>query len=121
MTRLLQALTLVLAAVMSAAGCGAQTGNKAGGPAAPVVLRMASVNGEAGYNPAVDELLKRVEALSNGNVKIEMAFRVGEFAPDAEQQIVRGVADGTYDLGVVGTRVFDTLGVGNSRRSTRRC
>ena len=75
MTRLLQALTLVLAAVVSAAGCGAQTGNKAGGPAAPVVLRMASVNGEAGYNPAVDELLKRVEAQSNGNVKIEMAFR----------------------------------------------
>ena len=113
MTRLLQALTLVLAAVMSAAACSAQAGNKAGGPAAPVVLRMASLNGEAGYNPAVDELLKRVEALSNGNVKIEMAFRVGEFAPDAEEQIVRRVADGTYDLGVVGTRVFDTLGVGN--------
>jgi TRAP-type C4-dicarboxylate transport system substrate-binding protein len=108
--RLLRALTLVLAAVVSTAGCGAQTGNKAGGPAAPVVLRMASVNGEAGFNPGVDELLKRVEARSNGNVKIEMAFGIGEFAPDAEQQIVRGVADGTYDLGVVGTRVFDTLG-----------
>jgi len=111
MTRLVQASILVLAAFVSVAGCGAQTGNKAGGPAAPVVLRMASVNGEAGYNPAVDELLKRVEAQSNGNVKIEMAFRVGEFAPDAEQQIVRGVADGSYDLGVLGTRVFDTLGV----------
>jgi TRAP-type C4-dicarboxylate transport system substrate-binding protein len=72
---------------------------------------MATVNGEAGFNPAVDELLKRVEALSNGNVKIEMALRVGEFEPDAEEQIVRGVVDGTYDLGVVGTRVFDTLGV----------
>jgi TRAP-type transport system periplasmic protein len=113
MTRLLQALILVLTAVVSVLGCGAQTGNKAGGPAAPVVLRMATVNGEAGYNPAVDELLKRVEAQSNGNVKIEMAFRIGEFAPDAEQQIVHGVADGTYDLGVVGTRVFDTLGVNN--------
>jgi TRAP-type C4-dicarboxylate transport system substrate-binding protein len=111
MTRILQALTLVLTAAVSVAGCGAQTGNKAGGPAAPVVLRMATVNGEAGYNPGVDELLKRVEAVSNGNIKIEMAFRVGEFEPDAEQQIVRGVAEDTYDLGVVGTRVFDTLGV----------
>jgi TRAP-type C4-dicarboxylate transport system substrate-binding protein len=111
MTRLLKAMTLVLAAVLSLAGCGAHTGNKAGGPAAPVVLRMATVNGDAGYNPGVDELLKRVEAVSNGNVKIEMAFRVGEFEPDAEQQIVRGVADGSYDLGVVSTRVFDTLGV----------
>lgn len=111
MTRLLQALILVLTVVVSIAACGVQSGNKAGGPAAPVVLRMATVNGEAGYNPGVDELLKRIEAVSNGNVKIEMAFRVGEFEPDAEQQIVRGVADGTYDLGVVGTRVFDTLGV----------
>ncbi len=102
---------MVLAAVVSAAGCGAQTGNKAGGPPAPVVLRMASVNGMAGYNPAVDALVRRAEAKSNGNVKIEMAFRTGEDAPDAEQQIVRGVADGTYDLGVVGTHVFDTLGV----------
>ena len=111
MTSLIKPLTLVLAAVVSLAGCGGQSGNKAGGPAAPVVLRMATVNGEAGFNPGVDELLERVEELSNGNVKIEMAFRVGEFEPDAEQRIVRGVADGAYDLGVVGTRVFDTLGV----------
>jgi TRAP-type C4-dicarboxylate transport system substrate-binding protein len=113
MCRLNPVLTLVLSAVVTTAGCGALTGNKAGGPADPVVLRMASVNGEPGYNPGVDELLQRVEAVSNGNVKIDMAFRAGEFAPDAEQQIVRGVADGTYDLGVVGTRVFDTLGVRN--------
>jgi TRAP-type C4-dicarboxylate transport system substrate-binding protein len=113
MIRLLQALILVLSAVLSVTACGAQTGNKAGGPTAPVVLRMATVNGEAGFNPAVDELLKRVQTLSNGNVRIEITFAVGDFEPDAEQQIVRGVADGTYDLGVVGTRVFDTLGVSN--------
>jgi TRAP-type C4-dicarboxylate transport system substrate-binding protein len=110
MIRLVQVLILVLIVIVSTA-CGTQTANKAGGPAAPVVLRMATVNGEAGFNPAVDELLRRVEALSNGNVKIEMVFHVGEFEPDSEQQIVRGVADGTYDLGVAGTRVFDTLGV----------
>ena len=111
MTRHVKALALVLAAVLSVTACAAQGGNKAGGPAAAVVLRMATVNGEAGYNPAVTELLGRVEARSNGNVTIEMEFRVGEFEADAEQQIVREVADGTYDLGVVGTRVFDTLGV----------
>jgi len=31
--------------------------------------------------------------------------------PGAERQVVRGVADGAFDLGFVGTRVFDTLGV----------
>ena len=113
MTRHLKQLTLVLATALSVASCGALTGNKAGGPGATVVLRTATVNGEAGFNPAVTDLTERVGALSNGNVKIEMAFRVGEFEPDAEQQIVRGVADGAYDLGVVGTRVFDTLGVSN--------
>ena len=75
----------------------------------------------AGYNPAVDALVRRAEAKSNGNVKIEMAFRTGEDAPDAEQQIVRGVADGTYDLGVVGTRVFDTLGVNSFQALDAPC
>lgn len=104
---------VIIAVALIVSACTSQAGTKAGGPAAPVVLRMATVNSEAGYNPAVDELLERVEASSNGNLKIEMAFGVGEFEPGAEQQIVRGVADGTYDLGVVGSRVFDTLGVNN--------
>ena len=52
----------------ASAGC-AQAGNKAGGPAEPVVLRMATVNGEAGYNPAVTDLLELVAARSNGNVQ----------------------------------------------------
>ena len=103
MTRHLKPLTLVLAAVLSVAGCGALTGNKAGGPAAPVVLRMATVNGEAGFNPAVTELLERVEALSNGNVKIEMAFRCrASSSPTRSSRSFAGSRTATYDLGVVG-------------------
>ena len=49
--------------------------------------------------------------LSGGNVRIEMTPFVGDFAPDAEQQVVGGVAAGAFDLGFVGTRIFDTLGV----------
>ena len=48
--------------------------------------------------------------MSEGNLRIEMAYEVGGFKRDAEQQVVRGVAGGEYDLGVVGTQVFDTLG-----------
>ena len=40
-----------------------------------------------------------------------MDFEVGHFEPDSEKQVVEGVAAGRYDLGVVGTQVFDTLGV----------
>ncbi len=105
-----RAVPAVLVA-LALAGCGAQGGDKAGGPGNPAVLRMATVNGEPGYLPQIDYLLDRVEELSGGNVRIDMVYRVGDFDPDAEQQIVRGVAEGTHDLGVVGTRVFDTVGV----------
>jgi TRAP-type C4-dicarboxylate transport system substrate-binding protein len=97
--------------ILALAGCSSQTGPKAGGPGDPVTLKMATVNAEAGYNPEIDDLGERVKELSAGNVRIEMVYGVGEFAPDAEQQVVSGVAAATYDLGDVGTRAFDTLGV----------
>ena len=52
-----------------------------------------------------------MKELSDGNLRIEVDYEVGDYEQDAEQQVVRGVADDTYDLGVVGTQVFDTLGV----------
>ena len=81
----------VLAALLGLAvtGCGSQGGDKAGGHGDLVVLRMATLNGEPGYNPQVDYLINRVEELSAGNVRIDMVYSVGEFEPDAEQQIVR--------------------------------
>jgi len=107
--RLAAAVALV---ALGLAGCGALAGNKAGGPGAPVVLRMATANGTPGFMPQVDPyLVNRVAKLSAGNVQIDMAYHVGEDRPGGEQQVVRSVAAGKYDLGVVGTRVFDTLGV----------
>jgi TRAP-type transport system periplasmic protein len=107
-TRPIRRAVLAVLAGLALAGCG---GGKAGGPGEPTVLRMATLNSEPGYNPQIDYLIRRVKQLSAGNVTIEMVYRVGEFKPDAEQQLVRGVAKGAYDLGVVGTRIFDTLGV----------
>jgi TRAP-type C4-dicarboxylate transport system substrate-binding protein len=102
----------VVLAALALAGCGALAGSKAGGPGAPVVLRMATVYGVPGFMPQVDPyLVSRVAKLSAGNVQIDMTYHVGEDTPGGEQQVVRDVAAGRYDLGVVGTRVFDTLGV----------
>jgi TRAP-type transport system periplasmic protein len=104
---------------LSIAGCGALAGNKAGGPGPPVVLRMATMNGLPGFMPQVDPyLVNRVANLSAGNVQIDMVYHVGENTPGGEQQAVRGVAAGGYDLGVVGTRVFDTLGVNSFQALT---
>jgi TRAP-type transport system periplasmic protein len=109
----------VVLVVLALAGCSAQAGSKAGGPGAPAVLRMATVNGDPGSMPQVDPyLVNRVAKLSAGDVQIDMAYHVGENVPGGEQQVVRDVAAGRYDLGVVGTRVFDTLGVNSFQALT---
>src|SRR5262249_27214780 len=107
--RLICAAAAALACVVAA--CAAPGGTKAGGASEPVTLRIATVNGDLSYTPQVGYFANRVSQLSGGNVRIDHVLRVGNFAPAAEQQVVRGVAAGTFALGFVGTRVFDTLGV----------
>jgi TRAP-type C4-dicarboxylate transport system substrate-binding protein len=105
------ALTAVIA--LAAVGCsgGGASVDKAGGAGEPVVLRMASTYGDLGDLPAVQYFVDRVGKLSGGHVRIEVVDSWGGFASDAEQQVVRDVAAGEVDLGWVGTRVFDTMGV----------
>lgn len=89
------------------------TGDKAGGPGEPMVLEMATVNGDLVFTPQVQYLVDRVAELSDGNIRIQIVYEVGVFAPDAEQQVVRGVAAGEFDLGFVGTQGFEALGAEN--------
>jgi TRAP-type C4-dicarboxylate transport system substrate-binding protein len=110
--RLATAALAVIAAVV-AGGCsgGGTAGDKAGGAGEPVVLRMASAYGELNDVPAVQDFVSRVKERSGGNLRIQVANRWGDYATDAEQQVVRAVAAGKADLGWAGTRVFDTMGV----------
>ena len=85
--------------------------DKAGGTGPPVQLRLANTGGEIAQTPAVEYFVERVDELSGGNVRIEVVDQWAEFASDAEQQVVNDVAAGEVDLGWVGSRVFDTLGV----------
>jgi len=105
---------LVIVAVALAMVAGACTGeegtDKAGGPGEPVVLEMATGNGDLDFTPQIQYLLDRVAQLSDGNVRIDIVYEVGNFAPDSEQQIVRGVADGEFDLGYMTTWGFQALG-----------
>jgi TRAP-type C4-dicarboxylate transport system substrate-binding protein len=109
-------LTIVAVALaIGATACTSDggTGDKAGGPGEPVTLRMATVNGGLEFTPQIKYLLDRVTQLSEGNVQIEVVYEVGDFAPDAEQKVVTGVADGEFDLGYVGTQGFEALGAEN--------
>ena len=107
----------LVVAVIMAAGCGAgaATSDKAGGSGEPLVLTMATVNGDLEFTPQIKFLVDQVAELSDGDLRIEMAYEVGSFAPDAEQEVVRGVADAEFDLGFVGTQVFESLGFDNFR------
>ena len=111
----LGALVLTAIAAFAAAGCGGGGAgeDKAGGPGAPVTLRLANTGGSIDQTPAVEYFVKRVNELSDGNIRIEVVDQWAEFASDAEQQVVRGVSSGEIDLGWVGTRVFDTIGFEN--------
>src|SRR4051812_4617904 len=77
----------------------------------PIVLELASRDSDLGGDPAVAEFAARVERLSGGRLHIDVVGGWGNLQRGAEQQIVRDVAGGRADLGAVGTRVFDTLGV----------
>jgi TRAP-type C4-dicarboxylate transport system substrate-binding protein len=78
---------------------------------APATLRLAVVGADTSVPPDIGDFVVRVDALSEGRVHVVVKTGWASFAPDAEAQIVRAVAAGDVDLGVVGTRVFDTLGL----------
>jgi TRAP-type C4-dicarboxylate transport system substrate-binding protein len=109
----LRAVALAAAVALGAVGCsgGGASEDKAGGTGEPVVLRMANTYGDLGQLPTVASFVDRVEELSGGDIRIEVLDSYGDFAADVEQQVVRDVATGEVDLGWVGTRVFDTMGV----------
>jgi TRAP-type C4-dicarboxylate transport system substrate-binding protein len=110
--RRLGALGLAAATAILAAGCTSRSagGDKAGGSGEPAVLRLAARD-ELSVDLGTAYFVRRVVELSGGTLRIEAVSGWGGTAPTAEQNIVRGVAAGRADLGSVGTRVFDTLGV----------
>jgi TRAP-type C4-dicarboxylate transport system substrate-binding protein len=116
----LAALVLLVIAAFAAAGCGGGGAgeDKAGGPGAPVTLRLANTGGSIDQTPAVEFFVTRIDELSDGNVRIEVVDQWADFASDAEQQVVRDVSGGEIDLGWVGTRVFDTIGFENFQALT---
>ncbi|HWM97928.1 MAG TPA: TRAP transporter substrate-binding protein DctP [Streptosporangiaceae bacterium] len=104
-------LALILVSAVASGCAGAPPGDKAGGPGGgPVVLRMASTLGLDAIPPVAD-FIRRVKALSGGTLQIKVINQWGDWAPDAEAQVVRAAAAGTVDLGWAGSRVFDTIGV----------
>jgi TRAP-type C4-dicarboxylate transport system substrate-binding protein len=108
----LATVALAVIAAVVAGGCGGgAAGDKAGGAGEPVVLRMANAYGDLNGVPAVQDFVSLVKERSGGNLRIQVEGPWGDYADDAEEQVVRAVAAGKADLGWAGARVFDTMGV----------
>jgi TRAP-type C4-dicarboxylate transport system substrate-binding protein len=108
----LATVALAVIAAVVAGGCGGGgSGDKAGGSGEPVVLRMANAYGDLQTAPVIEHFVSQVKARSGGNLHVQVTSRWGDYADDAEQQVVRAVAAGKADLGWAGARVFDTMGV----------
>lgn len=87
-------------------------GDKAGAPAEPIVLRMGFTGiGLADPGQPLDRFAQRLLALSGGSVRMQFFDGWGHFAPDSEGQVVTAVQSGRLDLGLVGARAFDSVGV----------
>jgi TRAP-type C4-dicarboxylate transport system substrate-binding protein len=107
---------VVLLAVMATvlAGCGSSGFDKAGDsqPRHPVVLTLANFNGSAGE---LDGFATNVLRLSRGMMRIDIQDRWRSGQVKYENGLIRDVRAGKADLGVVGSRAWDSVGVNSFR------
>jgi TRAP-type C4-dicarboxylate transport system substrate-binding protein len=107
-------LVVLLAVMATLAGCGSSGFNKAGDSQGrhPVVLTLANVNGSTGE---LDGFTSNVWRLSHGTMRIDIKYRwrYGQVRP--ETGLIGDVRAGNADLGVVGSRAWDSVGVNGFR------
>src|SRR5215471_10025035 len=106
---------VVLLAVMAVlAGCGSSGFDKAGDSEArhPVVLTLAYFNASSGE---LDGFTSKVWRLSGGTMRIAIKYRwrYGQVKP--ENGLIGDVRAGKADLGVVGSRAWDSVGINGFR------
>jgi TRAP-type C4-dicarboxylate transport system substrate-binding protein len=110
-----RAVALLAGLVLAAsAGCGASGLNKAGGNQArqTVVLTLAN---PSGLSWELDGFAEQVRRLSAGTMRIDIKSSWRIHQVDFETGLIRAVKEGKADLGVVGARAWDSVGVSSFR------
>ena len=100
----------------SAAGCsvaGDGDGDKAGGSDAPELLRLAVADdSEQPDAPFARYFAERVGTLSGGSLRVRVVWdAAGQDTPGYELGIARLVRDGDFELGWMGARAWDRMGI----------
>jgi TRAP-type C4-dicarboxylate transport system substrate-binding protein len=114
MRRLLVLIATAALATTLATGCGLGSGSdKAGGSRTPVVLRLAVSTPVDDPDVAIARLFAaRVAAASHGSLRIQLVVGpAGLQDEDPEERVARMVRDGRFDLGWIGSRAWDELGI----------
>lgn len=88
-------------------------GDKAGGSSPTVSLTLGTVDPQGRPDtPTVEYFASRVTELTAGSVTVDVHWGAAkEDTTDFEAPIVRAVQSGDLDLGWIGSRAFDTVGV----------
>jgi len=97
-----------------AAGCNlGGGGDKAGGSSAPVVLRLAAAeDAEQPESQRARYFASRVSKLSEGSLRVRIIYDAGgEENTDYETRLARMVREGEFDLGWIGARAWDRIGI----------
>ena len=112
--------TLPLAAMIAATALvGCQSGrdhagaDKVGGSNGPLVLRLGSNDAaDEPDTPLVEYFARQVEKLSGGKLRVRVILQAaGDTKPDTEARIAKKVRGGELDLGWIGARAWDQLGL----------
>jgi TRAP-type C4-dicarboxylate transport system substrate-binding protein len=106
--------TLAAASFVAAAVAGCSTGpvDKGGGSGGILTLSLASPEspGRPG-SQQVDHFTDAVQSLSEGRIRIEVTWDVGNGEASWDQVTAQQVIDGDSDLGFIPARAWDTFGV----------
>jgi C4-dicarboxylate-binding protein DctP len=98
---------------LAAAGCGHVKASKAGGGSSAVTLRVSTSDADGAPGAvALEELGRQLVRLSHGRIHLQIVLQAAGRDPRAwDQQVARQVRRGTYELGLVAARAWDTEGV----------
>ena len=104
-------ISLVPATALALALSGCAAGATVPPSSDPTTVTLFHIDGGPELDPTVDWFAERVDELSDGALTVEIVRNCCGKANDMEERLVAAVADGDADLGWVGTRVLDDLGV----------
>jgi TRAP-type transport system periplasmic protein len=115
-TRVLAPLLVTALMLGAVSGCdigGDGDADKAGGSDAPKILRLAVADdADQPDAPFARYFARRVSALSEGSVRVRVVWdAAGQSSPGYELGIARRVEEGDFELGWMGARAWDRMGI----------